>query len=156
MSGNPTSVRGNGPIRFGSRTGCWTFVFRADVETPGGRRSRRSLGLFWFPQFLCQAKLWLQDWDAKKKGEFAILFKGGGCWDEIDEVWWIWIWYAMYFFLVFDVPAANHDDVSLKGRPRKPSCNPGPCQGCGPIWTEPFTYLTWRGGEGKTPTVGYW
>ena len=60
------------------------------------------------------------------------------------------------FFLVFDVPAANHDDVSLKGRPRKPSCNPGPCQGCGPIWTEPFTYLTWCGGEGKTPTVGYW
>lgn len=61
MKGNPTFVRGNGPIRFGSRTGCWTFVFRADVETPGGRRSRRSLGLFWFPQFLCQAKLWLQD-----------------------------------------------------------------------------------------------
>lgn len=98
MKGNPTFVRGNGPLRFGSRTGCWTFVFRADVETPGGRRSRRSLGLFWFPQFLCQAKLWLQDWDAKKKESFQFFWRGRMLgWDWWDN-WWIWIWICHVLF----------------------------------------------------------
>ena len=81
-------VRGNGPIRFGSRTGCRTFVFRADVETPGGRgvddEAFGCLAFFCFQSSFARPNSgYRTEMRKERKRDFAILQKGG-CGDMMD------------------------------------------------------------------------